>query len=196
MMELMRRLKRVFLAHNKECYGKSRKCISAKKLIWCGGSYTVEASLIICFIVCIIWGMVSIGFYVHDRYITEIAITDCIKKENRRVIECSEQFDGKIDWNEWSQKSILWRIFYEGKVDELKNQVEEKIRGKLLISNLQQIQAEIKVGKVQLKYQMEIYFPGRWIQNILSKKRLTIVNQIEVEEKESEELIRLCKAIK
>lgn len=167
-----------------------------KRFVWCEGSYTVEASLIMCFIICVILGIVSIGFYIHDYYVTEIAITECIKKENRFVIECSNQLDGEIDWKTWSQKSILWRLFYKNETDRLERQIETKIKGKLLLSDLEEIQTETKVGKIQLQYKLKIRFPGKWIQNILSARMLSVSNVMEIEEKESEELIRLCRSIK
>ena len=70
------------------------------------GSYTVEASLIMCFIICIMLGIVYMGFYVYDYYMAELIMTETMKRENRWVIECSDRVDGEIHWEE-----CLWQFW-------------------------------------------------------------------------------------
>lgn len=160
------------------------------------GSYTVEASLIMCFIICIMLGIVYMGFYVYDYYMAELIMTETMKRENRWVIECSDRVDGEIHWEEWSNKSILWRLFYSNEGDESIEQIREQLEETLLISNLYQVQVNVKREKIEVEYQLKTHFPGKWIQIILGAKSLNTSNKMSFEDKESEELIRICRGVK
>ncbi|CVI65109.1 hypothetical protein NDGK_00083 [Clostridiales bacterium CHKCI001] len=158
------------------------------------GSYTVEASLIMCFIICVMLGIIYMGFYLYDYYMAEIVITGITKKENRQIIECSDRVDGEINWEEWSNRSILWRLFYHNQGNELTEQIKEQLGRNLLISDLDQVEVSIKREEIQVQYQLKVYFPGKWIQTILNVRSLNVSNQMKFEDKESEELIRICRS--
>lgn len=160
------------------------------------GSYTVEASLILCFIICVMLGIIYMGFYLYDYYMAEVIMTEIAKRESQFIIEYSDRVDGEIDWEEWSNRSIIWRLFYNNEGNELTQQIEEQLEKKLLISKLDQVKVNVKREEIELQYQLTVYFPGKWIQTILNARSLNIIHQMKFEEKESEELIRICRAIK
>lgn len=183
------------------CEIRNKSKVTLNKLLWKvrqmkDGSYTVEASFILCFIICVMLGMIYIGFYIHDCHMASIVMIDCIKKENRFIIECSDQVDGTIIWDEWAKRSILWRLFYKNNDQKLEQRVKDQLKGKLFISDIRQVHADVQVGTITLKYEMNIFFPDRWMEAILNKRMISVCNEIKIEEKESEELIRLCRGIK
>ena len=110
--------------------------------------------------------------------------------------ECSDRVDGEIHWEEWTNKSILWRLFYSNEGDESIEQIRELLEETLLISNLDQVQVNVKREKIEVEYQLKTHFPGKWIQIILGAKSLNTSNKMSFEDKESEELIRICRGVK
>lgn len=75
-------------------------------------------------------------------------------------------------------------------------QIRELLEETLLISNLDQVQVNVKREKIEVEYQLKTHFPGKWIQIILGAKSLNTSNKMSFEDKESEELIRICRGVK
>lgn len=161
------------------------------------GSYTVEASLILFFMICIILGMIYIGFYEHDRQVIESVCVKEAEQECRYMLECCRREDGIIDWEAFTEKSILWRILDRYDSERLIYDIQSGVEEKLLASRLSFIEADVKAQKIEISYTAEFQFPGQWMAEIFGRnKRITFKGQVTAEEMESEEFIRLCKAIK
>ena len=84
-------------------------------------------------------------------------------------------------------------MFYSNEGDESIEQIREQLEETLLISNLDQVQVNVKREKIEVEYQLKTHFPGKWIQIILGAKSLNTSNKMSFEDKESEELIRICR---
>lgn len=167
-----------------------------KKNYFFEGSFSVEASVLMVFVLTGILISILFGLYLHDRTVLEAAARKIALRGSRCITENCYIESGQIDWSLFQEKGLLWRLLGgPDKSLELEAAARKEAEGELLVCEISSFAVTCSGGDVKVIYRARIRLPalgflaGWWnygeIQGEAVQKGL-----------EQEELIRLIRGIK
>lgn len=159
------------------------------------GSFTVEASILMIFVLISVFLCIYYGFYLHDKIILEETVWKTALRSSQWITECSRLEDGVFDWEILQEKGLLWRLSGGiGEETRIREYVGSMTEGELLVCDEPQFQAVLQSDSVTILYSAKVHLPG-FCQLPGWEVVQDISGSVTVNAAEQEEFIRLVRGI-
>lgn len=116
------------------------------------GSITVETTFVMWTTLMVIFFMITLTFILHDCVVIQLDAAMCARRGARYIVEDISLGEGEIDWRQWEEKGLLWRVgkSYEKEAKEIEEDLYNEIKEGLLALTVTEIRVEAKYERVTI----------------------------------------------
>ncbi|MBE5960249.1 MAG: pilus assembly protein [Lachnospiraceae bacterium] len=132
------------------------------------GSITVEAGLLVPFVILVIVTMIFLSFYLHDAVHLDAMLHKLTDEAVNYVAYEVNPQSGLVQYENAIHQSILYfaGISKETKERILESYCKEQLESGFFITTVLQIQADIDISMVKIKVKAHSQIPVRWISSL------------------------------
>lgn len=142
------------------------------------GSLTVEAALLMPFILFVVFSLVYLAFYLHDISKIQGIVDDSLKKASFTLKHEADFVTGETSYDNIDKRGVFYLIMgsTESEKETIQNYLQKKLSKGLFLAKITEIQTKVSKWKITITVDMEICISMKGIMDFfrpISKKRIT-----------------------
>ncbi|HEX3076804.1 MAG TPA: TadE family protein [Lachnospiraceae bacterium] len=157
-----------------------KKYIKKKRLI--DGSFTLEAAILLPFILFVIIALIYLSFYMHDRIKIQNSLDQAARKAENIIRYIAEYDTGNIDYESINERTVLWPVThnYDNEKVTIEASLKRELGKGLFIADVNEINVELDYSEINISVSTNFSIPFSMVKILLAPKKQKYTSTLSV----------------